>query len=475
MSQWPLLDPGKKSPSWHLVRCALAVLSVCLPAAAPRQTIAAAALPPGEVRLFGNQTYVNLSVRESYTFHGKNIRLESIAGASAVVSIDGTAVKLQMARRILSTVAAGVRLSLCDTRDMVEYTTEQHEGTRRSLTKDALLCLSDPDKPLLDPNRFTFPVDRTNGFNWTMAENSHTYAFLSEVRQHEGTDISIADGKVNPVHALVAIEDATVIWVHPHDREQLCLLLESSSTPGVYFVYQHLEATTVSLRAGDRVKRGQKLGFIWGDNDWGHLHFAVIGWGDPPSYEERYRNSIPAFPMLYELWHGDLEPRRKQWSWGLWTLARNRATVDNIKRLNAFDELLGYGWLLGDWCPAAKVEPTEGNDQYSSALLRKHLFDGTISEAVNPEDYYDFEIAVPNGRYAVNLLLGDANQRTSQRVIVEAAPFGSYDLEPNQLTWTRERRVQVTDGRLTIRLYLRDDTTYAALSEILFHYMNSRN
>lgn len=437
--------------------------------------LAAGSLPPGEVRVFGNQTYINLSLGESYRFLGKEIRAQSMAGPSAVVAVDDEIAPLKIARRILPTVVNRVRLSLCDTREMANYTKPRHYGTRESLTKDVLLCLSDPTKPLADPERFVFPVDRSDGFRWSMAENSHTYAFLSESRQHEGTDISLANGKVDQVDALVTIEDATVVWVQPHNGEQACVMLASGSTPGVYYVYQHLEAATVTVKAGERVKRGQKLGFIWGDNRWGHLHFGVIGWGDVSQYENRYRNSIPVFPMLYELWHGDLKPRIKQWSWGHWVFARNKATVENIKHLNAFDELLGYGWLLGDWCPAAKVEPTEGNDQYSSALLRKRLFHGTRSEAVNPKDYYDFEISVPNGKYAVNLLVGDVHHDTWQRLEVEGRPLGTYGLGANHLTWTKEQQVQVKDGRLTVRIYLKDNMTYASLSEVLFHFMDRRN
>jgi hypothetical protein len=47
-------------------------------------------------------------------------------------------------------------------------------------------------------------------------------------------------------------------------------------------------------------------------------------------------------------------------------------------------------------------------------------------------------------------------------------------LAANQLSWTRERQVQVRDGRLTIRMFLKDDHTYAALSEVLFHFMDHR-
>ncbi|MCB1122755.1 MAG: peptidoglycan DD-metalloendopeptidase family protein, partial [Verrucomicrobiae bacterium] len=377
-------------------------------------------------------------------------------------------------RRVLPSVVNGVRLYLCDTRLMANYTVPGPYGTRNGVTKDALLCMSDPRKPLLDPDRFVFPIDRSDGFNWSMAENSHTYAFLHPGRQHEGTDISLADGKANPVHALVAFEEATVAWVHPHSGEQACICLESRSTPGVYYIYQHIEAATVSVKTGDSIRKGTKLGYIWGDNSWGHLHFGIVGWGDEPVFDTRYANSIPAFAMLYELWNDDLELRPKIWSWGMWTFVRNRATVQNVKRQNAFDEKLGYGWLLGDWCPAKKVEPVEGKDQFSSALLKKTLFAESVSAATNPKDFYDFEIAVPNGNYSVNLLLGDVYQPTWQRVEIEGIDAGTYDLPPNALSWVGEKRARVEDGRLTVRIHLKDDATYASLSELSFYFRDRR-
>ena len=89
-------------------------------------------------------------------------------------------------------------------------------------------------------------------------------------------------------------------------------------------------------------------------------------------------------------------------------------------------------------------------------------------------DHFDFGIAVPNGRYAVNLLLGAVNNPTWQRVEVEGISFGTYELSANHLSWTRERNVSVDDGRLTIRIHLKDDVTYAALSEVLFNFMDRR-
>jgi hypothetical protein len=361
---------------------------------------------------------------------------------------------------------------------MARYTPDRpgapDRGMRGAVTKDALLCLSDPAKPLLDPDRFTFPIDRSDGYEWDMGEDSHTFAFLSEFRQHEGTDLSIADGRTQPLHALVAIEDAEVLRVREHSGEQASVCLESSAQPGIYYTYVHLSAETLRIRPGQRVKRGQKLAYIWGDERWGHLHFAVNFSVGLPPWENRYRSMIPAFPFLYELWNGDLRPRPKVWSYGVWTFARSKGTNHNVKRLGAFDELLGYGWLLGDWCPAKRVEPTEQRDKHLAALLFKTLFAGTGVAATNPANHYDFEIAVPNGRYALRAMLGDGNLSTWQRVSIEGVDMGVFDLEPNAFAWTVEQIVSVNDNRLTIRLELRDEKTAASLSEIMFGFMDRR-
>lgn len=456
------------------------VLLWCPPVDAADLAVAADRVAePGEPRQFGNMLFVNLAVGDTYQFLGKPVRLAGIEKDWAVVDVGGEEARVELARLVLPTVVNGVRIYLSDTRLMANYTPnprrQESDGVRGAVTKDALLCLSDPAKPLLDPDRFTFPIDRSDGYEWNMGTDSHTFAFLSEHRQHEGTDFSIAKGRTEPMHALVAVEDAKVVWVRKHSGEQAAVLLESVAQPGVYYTYQHLEAATLRVRPGQAVKRGEKLAYIWGDNRWGHLHFGIPLWGPPPPFENRYRYSIAAFPILYELWNGDLEPRPKTWTFGEWTFARAKGTNHNVKRLNAFNELLGYGWLLGDWCPSKRVEPTEQNDKHLAALLFKTLFAETGVAVTNPTDHYDFEIAVPNGRYALRAMMGDGNLPTWQRVSFEGVEMGVFELEPNRFAWTEEQIVRVTDGRLTIRIELRDDETPGSLSEIMFGFMDYRN
>ena len=66
----------------------------------------------------------------------------------------------------------------------------------------------------------------------------------------------------------------------------------------------------------------------------------------------------------------------------------------NRKRVSNYDDLVGYGWLLGAWNPAGKVEGHLQPDWGGNACLRKTLFGGLAAEATHPEDHYDFQVAV---------------------------------------------------------------------------------
>ena len=75
----------------------------------------------------------------------------------------------------------------------------------------------------------------------------------------------------------------------------------------------------------------------------------------------------------------------------------------------------------------------------------------------------------------MNLFPGVVNQATSQRIEIEGSDAGSFDLEANHLSWTGIKGVSVADGRLTVRIFLKEDGTFASLSEILFNFRDRRD
>lgn len=436
--------------------------------------------PGANPRAFGNAVYVDLAIGESFRYMDRTVRLAAIDGDSCTVEVGGERRRLRVARRALPEVIGGVRVFAADNRNVKRATTDaKSPEVHGALTLDALLCLSDSAKPLLDPQRFTFPISRTDGFEWTMEEDSHMFAWLNPERSHEGIDIDLHDARGKKRHALVAIEAGVVRWVDASSAggKEACILLESAAEPGTWYIYQHMNRDMVMVRAGQRVERGQPLGYIWGDWQWGHLHFAVVGYGKQPEYKNRYRCVLNVFPQLYELWRGDLQPRNRVWTAGDFTFDKTYWACRNFKRLSRYDDLVGYGWRLDDACVAGVVEQVPGREQQEpqNARLRKTLYAGTPIAAVHPVNHYDFEVAVEPGEYAVSVRVGDRLARSWQRVRLEGSEAGAYALGANQFAWTPEKTVAVHDGRLTIRIELKDAHSWAGLSQLRFaRRLNSR-
>ncbi|MHB8897555.1 MAG: M23 family metallopeptidase [Thermoguttaceae bacterium] len=455
----------------HLITCLLLLLS--MQQSTGQQ--ATAGPPPAlssQALAWGNAVYVNLQVGQSFQYQNTAIKLDSLTNNTATVSLNGQTRTLVVARQSLPEVVAGVRIFLADTRPVAELTTdEKFPLVHGALTGDALLCLSDAGRPLLDPERFTFPISRDDGFRWSMAENSHMFAYLRPARSHEGIDIDLTDARGNEIHALVAIEDGTVRWIHDGSPPETCLLLESASQPGLYYIYQHLNREKVLVQPGQKVHRGDKLAFIWGDGRWGHLHFSVVGGGGEPRYAERYRYLLNGFPQLVELWCGTPPIPTPSRTSASFRFADQYWNNGNTQYLGAWSDVLGYGWQLGDWCTAGKVETSlvdEGTGPFQGARLSKTMHRQTRHPARSPQDWIDFEVRVDNGSYRVRAEVGDHYAATWQRVQVEATDAGTFELPPGLLRWTGDQPVEVRDDRLTVRIHLRDDQTPAGLRNLVF-------
>ena len=110
----------------------------------------------------------------------------------------------------------------------------------------------------------------------------------------------------------------------------------------------------------------------------------------------------------------------------------------------------------------------EGGKPFQGARLSKIMHQQTLHPARNPQDWFDFEIAVENGTYRVRVEAGDHYAATWQRVEFEGVEAGTFGLPRGELRWTEEKRVTVRDGRLTVRIHLRDDRTPAGLRKLVF-------
>lgn len=430
--------------------------------------------PPPPTYAWGNAIYVDLSVGDAFSFLGKDIALLRIENQRAVVRIGATEVRLTRVERALPSVVEGARVFLADNRNVKSLTTDP--DVHGLLQRDALLCLSDASKPLLDPARYAFPISREDGYGWSMEEASAIFAYYGipwspskgagYLRSHEGIDFNLHDGRGIEKHPQVAIEDGVAHWVKVTNADEACAAIQSASDPNIYYIYQHLCNRLLRVADGQAVAKGQAIAYNWGDGSWGHLHLAVTHRPTPPTYEDRYTNVLNVFPQMYELWHGDLAPRPRVWTRGRFAFAHPKAQVENKLHLSAYNDINGYGWRIADWCAAGAMQRHPYNS--GSIAFKKTLHAGHPAEARNPEDHYAFEVAVEPGAYAVSAQVGDVLRPTWQRVGFNRADAGLFELAPAQLAWTDEIEIDIPDGRLVLRIALRDDETYAGISQLHF-------
>lgn len=429
---------------------------------------------------FGNALYVNLSQGERFEYQGKTIEVAALEHHRSLVKVENEQAWLEVARRSLPQVIGGVRIFVSDQINVKNLTTDPDK--HNLLRKDVLLCLSDPAEPLLEPSQFIFPISKQDGYEWQMEEDSHMFAYLGlstwispgYYRSHEGIDLNMHEARGKEMHPLVAIEPGTVVLVADSTVTGTydgCIILKSDTQDNIYYVYKHTHPKTHWVKAGQKVGKGELLSYIWGDHVWGHLHFAIVYRTDTPGYKDRYKTLLNIFPQLYELYSGNLGPVLRVRKEGRFTFGHRKETCRNFKRLDAFNPLTGYGWKLGKWCVAQRVEEAE-SDSGGNARLWHKLHSGTKAESENRQAFYEFEVAVENGRYVVSAVVGDSFLPSSQKVSFEDVPARTYAIRKGgSYKKTDDHEIQVADGRLTVRLELPDEEKCAGIKELHFKKM----
>lgn len=432
---------------------------------------------------FGNAMYVNLSVGEQFEYLGKSIEVVALENHLSHIKVGDEQAWLAVAKRSLPIQFGGLRIFVSDQINVKNLTTDAEK--HNLLHKDVLLCISDPAKPLLNPSAFVFPISNRDGYEWTMEENSHMFAYLGLAtwmnipgyyRSHEGIDLNMHEARGKEIHPLVAIESGTVVLVADSTVTKSrdgCIILKSDTQDNIYYVYKHTNPETHKVKEGQKIKKGELLSYIWGDNVWGHLHFAIVYRTDTPAYGDRYTNLLNFFPQLYEIHFTDLAPIQKARTEGQFTFGHKKETCKNFQRLNEYSELTGYGWKLGKWCVAQKVEDAEA-DFGGNARLKRILHAGSEAESKNPESFYDFEVAVENGLYLVSARVGDTFEASSQKVYFEDTDAGSFEIqEAGRYEKTKDFEIQVSDNKLTVRLELMDHEKCAGINELNFKRINN--
>ncbi len=427
---------------------------------------------------WGNGFYYNLDVGESFTFNQVEVKLLKVENHYNQLKIGEDTLWLKVARRTLPEELRGVRVFVADNKHVKAL--ESGEQAHNLLTKDALVCISELNRPLLDPSSYSFPVSFNDGYVWSAEEDNYLFSFLpvdkkAENREYQsfpGIGFDLHDARGLQKHWLAAIENSRVVWIENQPSGSLansvCLLLQSDSQPDIYYVYNGLYNRNLLVKKGQNLMAGELIGTAWGNRNWGHLHFAVIRSDTEPLPENCFHRVVNGFPQVYGLYFPDGRDRRQFFTRGRIHFGLPEYLNGNRKNVQAYENYSGKGWVMGRWNTTDRVEyVTSGTS--GNARLKKVLFEGTPAQCRNPQNYFDYQITVRNGTYRIRARVGDLYLQSWQKIEFGGVASVTKSLEAGETDWTGERVVKVTDGTLNVRIYTDPENKKAAgLSEIVF-------
>jgi len=433
---------------------------------------------------WGNGYYYNLNVGDSIRFNNQTVRLLQTENHFNKLTVGEDTLWLKVSRRTPAEISDGIRIFIADNKNVKALTTDNK--VHGLLKKDALVCMSNFREPLLDFRRYIFPVSYNDGFLWSTEEDAYMFSYLGEeerngetiYRSYEGIGFDLHDARGIKKHWVLAIENSTVAIENStvarveedlgKDEQQASVLLQSNSQPGIFYLYNHLFKKNVVVKEGQELVRGEPVGTIWGDSQWGHLQFVVIHSDTIPGFDDRFNNVVNGFPQLYELYFQEASNYSKTFSKGRIYFGRPRWINGNRKNLACWEPYTGKGWQFGRWNTAGKTDWVTKSEK-GNARFKKVLFEDTPAEVRNPENFYEYVINVRNGTYRIRAELGDLFLPSWQKVSFEGVEAGEFSLETGESTWTTERAVNVKDGTLTVRIYIDEkNQKVAGLSQIVF-------
>lgn len=426
---------------------------------------------------WGNASYFNMNVGETIFYNDVEVKLIRVKNHFNQIKIGNDTIRVKVSRRTPLVTAGYLNVFVADNKNVKALTSEKQ--VHGLLKKDALICISNYDIPLLEPNNYQFPVSFNNGFMWSAEEDSYMFSYISSTERklkgntsNEGIDFDLHDARGIEKHWVVAIENSTVIWVEDNNQDkagkEACVLLESSSQPGIFYVYKHLNNKKTVVKKGQKLVSGEPIGTIWGDEIWGHLTFSVIKSDTIPSFQDCSNNVVNCFPQIFELYFKQSSGFPKSFSKGRIFFGKIRSQNGNQKNTIEFEEYSGKGWILGEWNTANKLDwVAKGNE--GNTRLGKKLFEDSAAECTNPNNWYDYEINVQNGAYRIRAKVGDLLLPTWQKIDFEGINAGTFSLSEGEQKWTSERIVRVNDRKLTIRIYVDENNEkLAGIGEVVF-------
>jgi hypothetical protein len=350
--------------------------------------------------------------------------------------VDGKQVMLESANYRLPQTVGAVQIDCPITKG---YNSNSNRADIWGLDKDARLRLWPAGSPLVRPGTFGYPAKQRWFASMTQMANEPVYVDGGEnptnrkIYYHYGLDIGGSEEQVEVVAATDGLVVSAANKTLPGfkdtpvaPRYDVIYVLDER---GWYYRYSHL--FTIDVKAGDRVKLGQKLGLLGkegGSGGWSHLHFDITSkqpsgkWGIQDGYA-----------YLWEAYQHKYNP-------ALLAVARPHSfvrtgdpvTLDG-SRSWASAGIAKYDWLL-----------TDGTKAKGAVVKRTYKKAGSYSEILKVTDNF--------GRVTYDFAVVQVLDRDNLKQLpptIHAVYYPTFGIKPGQKVTFKVRTFRTTDGEET--------------------------
>lgn len=232
---------------------------------------------------------------------------DAVREARVTVEVNGKQATLASAYYRLPVVVGGVQIDCAATKGIV-----RPDENPWALDADARFRLWPSGSPWIQPGTFTYPAKQKWFASDTQMANDPVYVDGGElpsnkkIYYHWGLDMGGAEGLVE----VVAAANGTVVSLGTNVLEGI-----DKSTPvkprsdviylrddrGWYHRYSHLHTIEPSLKLGQRVAMGQKIGILGKEGasgGWSHLHFDLSAMQPSGRY-----GIVEGYAFLWQAYH----------------------------------------------------------------------------------------------------------------------------------------------------------------------------
>ncbi|MBA7561862.1 hypothetical protein ES708_03508 [subsurface metagenome] len=317
---------------------------------------------------------------------------DAIRTAYVKVSVGGEEIILSTGNYNLPVVIGNVQI---DCPAIKGYSSNSNKD-RWGLSKDARFRLWPKGLPYISPGTFVCPVKQDWLASRSQSGNEPVYVDACEfpanenIYYHSGFDIGGAEG----MDEIVSATDGMVISANnevldgyddmPGDSRMDVVYVVDKR--GWYIRYSHLDSTDPEIKPGNKVKMGQKIGFIGKQGHsggWVHLHFEIKNketssgnWGTEDAYAYVWESYVHQYnPSLIAV----ARPHQLVWT-------GQKTTLDGRKSKSFAGDIVSYEWIFADETTAA-------------GAVQKKIYDkpGEYSEILKVTDSkgkvdYDFTV-----------------------------------------------------------------------------------